>query len=108
MQATIVYSPDALVHLAALPKSDQVTVLDQVDQLLSHQPTLSGRKRRFLRPNAIAQWELRLGELRVFYDVTTDEKIEDELITQQTTVTVKAVGKKTHNELWIGGTKVQL
>jgi mRNA-degrading endonuclease RelE of RelBE toxin-antitoxin system len=108
MAATINYSPEAMDHLAALPKNDQVTVVDQVHRMLADQPTLPSRKRKALRPNDIAQWELRLGELRVFYDVTIAVKTEGETTQEQSTVTIKAIGKKTHNELWIGGKKVKL
>ena len=108
MAAIIVYSPEAIDHLAALPKNEQVAIVDQVDRLLAEQPTAPSRKRKFLRPNAIAKWEIRLGELRVFYDVTTAEKTEGETKRTETTVTIKAVGKKIHNELWIGGNKVEL
>jgi hypothetical protein len=40
-----------------------------------------------------------LGDLRVFYDV-------QEL--PVAVVNVKAVGKKIHNELWIGGVRIAL
>jgi mRNA-degrading endonuclease RelE of RelBE toxin-antitoxin system len=102
MAANIVYSPEAVDHLAVLAKSDQVVVLDQVDRLLKDDPTAVSRKRKFLRPNAIAAWELRLGDLRVFYDVSV------ELPTQQATVVIKAIGKKVHNELWIGTERIVL
>lgn len=106
--AAIEYSPEALDHLRALTKREQSLVLDQVEQLLSVQPTSVSRKRKFLRPNAIAQWELRLGDLRVFYDVITQPASEDSTTPETTTVIIKAVGQKTHNELRIGGTRIQL
>jgi mRNA-degrading endonuclease RelE of RelBE toxin-antitoxin system len=106
MAAVIVYSPEALDHLAKLRRNEQVGILDAVDKLLSDQPTLPSRKRKYLRPNAIAQWELRWGDLRVFYDVSTDQTAADTENVEQATVTVKAVGKKVHNELWIGGAKI--
>jgi mRNA-degrading endonuclease RelE of RelBE toxin-antitoxin system len=95
----ILYSPEAIDHLVALTKYEQTLVVDQVEQQLSHQPLLPTRKRKVLRPNPIAPWELRLADLRVFYDV-------QEL--PVAVVHVKAVGKKIHNELWIGGEKIAL
>jgi mRNA-degrading endonuclease RelE of RelBE toxin-antitoxin system len=95
----ILYSPEAVDHLAALTKYEQIFVVDQVDQQLSHQPLLPTRKRKVLRPNPIAPWELRLGDLRVFYDI-------QEL--PIAVVNVKAVGKKMRNELWIGGVRITL
>jgi mRNA-degrading endonuclease RelE of RelBE toxin-antitoxin system len=108
MAAKIDYSPEAMDHLAALPKNDQVAIVDQVHRLLADQPTLPSRKRKRLMPNEVAQWELRLGDLRVFYDVATEEKQDGEQKTEQLAVTIKAIGKKSHNELWIGGKKVKL
>ena len=69
MLYTIRYSPEAVDHLGALPKTKQVLVVEQVDAQLAYQPTLPTRKRKLLRPNPLAPWELRLGEVRVFYSV---------------------------------------
>jgi mRNA-degrading endonuclease RelE of RelBE toxin-antitoxin system len=99
MAYKIEYSPEAVNHIAALPRADQVMVVDQVEIQLADQPTLPTRKRKLLRPNPIAIWELRLGEIRVFYDVVEQpEQI----------VSIIAVGVKRHNELWIGGEKIEL
>jgi len=99
MALAIVYSPEAVDHLRLLPKSNQVLVLDQVDEQLAHQPMLPTRKRKLLRPNPIAPWELRLGDIRVFYEV------QEEPVPR---VIVKAVAIKRHNELWIGGERIEL
>lgn len=58
---------------------------------------VSTRKKKPLRPNPIAPWELRIGKFRVFYSTEESE-----------TVKVVAVGHKEHNELFIRGKKVQL
>jgi mRNA-degrading endonuclease RelE of RelBE toxin-antitoxin system len=97
MAYKIVYSPEAVDHLAAIPKSEQVLILDQVDIQLANQPMTPTRRRKVLRPNPLAPWVLRLGDLRVFYEAV-DSPIAE--------VIVKAIGKKFHNELWIGGEKV--
>ena len=99
MAFSIIYSPEAVDHLAALPKAAQKLVLDQVERQLVHDPALPTRKRKVLRPNPIAPWELRLGDLRVFYAV--EEQPEPR-------VTVAAVGLKRHNELWIGKERFDL
>jgi mRNA-degrading endonuclease RelE of RelBE toxin-antitoxin system len=99
MAFEVFYSPEAVDHLPALSKSEQVTVIDQVEQQLTQQPTLPTRRRKVLRPNPLAPWELRLGEIRVFYEV---QEAPDAI------VNIKAVGKKIHNDLWIGGKKVEL
>jgi mRNA-degrading endonuclease RelE of RelBE toxin-antitoxin system len=69
-------------------------VLDAVDEQLTHQPTVETRNRKPLRPNPIAPWELRIGDLRVCYDVEDDP---------ESIVHVRAIGVKQHNELRIGG-----
>ena len=99
MVFAIIYSPEAVDHLRSLPKNDQVLVLDEVDEQLAHQPMLPTRKRKLLRPNGIAPWELRLGDIRVFYGVQEQPAPQ---------VIVMAVGVKRHNELWIGEEKIEL
>jgi hypothetical protein len=46
-----------------------------------------------MRPNPLAPWELRIGHLRVYYDVTTDEP---------QVVTVRAIGVKVGNRVRVG------
>jgi mRNA-degrading endonuclease RelE of RelBE toxin-antitoxin system len=55
------------------------------------------RKKKPLRPNPIAPWELRLDSYRVFYSVE-----------EGSTVKILAVGHKEHNDLFIRGRKIQL
>ena len=52
-----------------------------------------------MRPNPIAPWELRIGDLRVYYDV------EDE---PEPVVCVRAVGVKDRNTVRIGGKVIEL
>jgi hypothetical protein len=79
--------------------AEQTIVIDQVERLLTHEPTLPSRKRKILRPNPVAPWVLRLGDVRVFYEVLGEPPVE---------VAIKAVGKKVHNELWIGRERIEL
>jgi len=51
-----------------------------------------------MRPNPLASWELRIGNLRVYYDVTEEPQ----------TVAVVAVGIKRGNLLFIGGEEREL
>ncbi len=46
-----------------------------------------------MRPNPLAPWELRIGQLRVYYDV---EEEPDPV------VVILAVGIKVRNRVWIG------
>ena len=52
-----------------------------------------------MRPNPLAPWELRVGELRVYYDVQE---------TPIQKVMVLAVGIKRRNRVVIGGEEVEL
>jgi hypothetical protein len=56
-------------HLRLLSVPDQRTVLDAVDVQLAHQPTVETTNRKPMRPNPLAPWELRIGALRVYYEV---------------------------------------
>ena len=66
MAFPILYSPEAVEHLAVFSKSEQVRVVDEVEEQLSHQPMLPTRRRKLLRPNSTVPWELRLDAIRVF------------------------------------------
>jgi mRNA-degrading endonuclease RelE of RelBE toxin-antitoxin system len=68
----IEYSPDSEEHLRALTARERAIVLDAVDDQLAHRPTEETRLRKLLRPNPLALWELRVGNLGVFYDVDDD------------------------------------
>ena len=48
-------------------------MLDSVDEQLQYQPTVETRNRKPMRPNPIAPWELRIGDLRVYYEVDVAE-----------------------------------
>lgn len=74
-------------------------VFDGVDEQLAHQPTVETRNRKPMRPNPLAPWELRIGDLRVYYDVQEEP---------QKVVTVLAVGIKVGNRVVIGGEEVEL
>ncbi len=94
MTFRLAYSPESDDHLRALAPRDRVIVLDAVDEQLAHQPTVETRNRKPRRPNPLAPGELRIGDLRVCYDVEDDPG---------PVVHVRAVGIEDHNELRIGG-----
>jgi mRNA-degrading endonuclease RelE of RelBE toxin-antitoxin system len=96
---SIEYSPDAEDHLRFLTARQQAIVLDTVDEQLTHQPTVETRNRKPMRPNPLAPWELRIGALRVYYDV------ED---APQPKVSIRAVGIKERNRVRIAGEIIAL
>lgn len=98
MAYQIRWSPDALDHLRLLRAHERAIVFDGVQRDLTDRPTEAARNRKLLRENPLATWELRLGQLRVFYDVND----------RDVAVEVLAIGVKEHNRLRIAGEEVQL
>jgi mRNA-degrading endonuclease RelE of RelBE toxin-antitoxin system len=90
----IEYSPESEAHLAYLTARQQVIVLDAVDEQLMYQPTVETKNRKPMRPNPLAPWELRIGDLRVYYDVEEEP---------EAVVYVNAVGVKERNQVYIAG-----
>lgn len=93
MSYRIEYSPDSIEHLRVLTKRQQTIVLDSVDKQLTHQPLTETLNRKPMRPNPLAPWELRVGSLRVFYDVKDNPR---------RMVQILAVGVKVKNQIRIG------
>ena len=99
MPYQIEYSPDAEDHLRGLTARQQAIVLDTVDEQLECQPTVETRNRKPMRPNPIAPWELRIGNLRVYYDVEEEP---------EPVVYIRAVGVKERNRVRIGKEVIEL
>ncbi len=95
----IEYALAAIQHLSSLTARQRATVLDVVALKLRHQPTVPTRNRKRLRDNTLAPWELRIGDIRVYFDV--EEAPEP-------VVTIRAVGVKTRERVVIGGEEVDL
>ena len=89
----IEFTPDAIDDMRRLEKREQRRVVETVEGQLRYQPAEETRNRKRLRPNQLAEWELRIGEFRVFYDVDT----------QANHVKIEAVGYKRGNRLLIHG-----
>jgi mRNA-degrading endonuclease RelE of RelBE toxin-antitoxin system len=99
------YTPLAIDHLRELAAHEQGIVLDSVEDQLGSLANIPTRNRKPLRPNPLATWELRLGDLRVFYTIETaaPERELEEVERLLGTVVVVAVGVKRGNRLYIGG-----
>jgi mRNA-degrading endonuclease RelE of RelBE toxin-antitoxin system len=95
----IEYSPDSEEHLRALSGRQRAIVLDAVDAQLVSQPLIETRNRKPMRPNSLAPWELRVGSLRIYYDVEEDP---DQV------VYIRAVGLKLGNRVRIGRDVIEL
>lgn len=103
MRHEIVYTPSAIEQLRGLPARRRREVLDAVDEQLANEPAQATRHRKPMRPNSLAAWELRVGDLRVFYDI--EPAGEGESVPR---VVVLAVGEKVGNRFRIGGEEVEL
>jgi len=65
----IEYLPITKSHFRTLTARQRQIVLDTVDEQLTYELTSITRNRFMMRPNPLASWELRIGDLRVYYDV---------------------------------------
>jgi mRNA-degrading endonuclease RelE of RelBE toxin-antitoxin system len=96
---TIEFAASVKGHLEILTARQRSAVFDAIERQLSSEPTKETRDRKPLRPNPVAPWELRVGALRVFYEVS------DGL---PAIVRILAVGIKTRATLRIGGEEINL
>lgn len=99
MAYQVEFAKSVKAHLAALTARQTSTVLDAVGRQLTHEPLKETRNRKPLKPNPIAPWELRAGQLQVFYEVSNGPPA---------VVRVLAIGVKERNVLRIGGQEIQL
>ncbi|HZY09996.1 MAG TPA: type II toxin-antitoxin system RelE/ParE family toxin [Bacteroidota bacterium] len=83
--------------MRALTARQQSIVLDTIEGQLRNEPTVETRNRKPMRPNPIAPWELRIGNLRVYYDVG-----------MKPVVFIRAVGIKERNQVRIGKEVINL
>jgi mRNA-degrading endonuclease RelE of RelBE toxin-antitoxin system len=85
-------------QLLALTRGERVRLLDAIERQLGAEPLTETGNRKPLRPNPVAPWELRVGALRVFYEVAQRPGV----------VRVVAVGKKDRNVLRVGRREMKL
>jgi mRNA-degrading endonuclease RelE of RelBE toxin-antitoxin system len=86
-------------HFAQLTARQQAIVVDAVKVQLKNEPLEETRNRKQLRPNPLAPWELRVGFLRVFYEVD---------VLQSDLVNILALGIKKGNKLIVSGKEIQI
>lgn len=99
MVYTIEFAESVKNQLRGLTARRRTAIFKAVDRKLVHEPMTETKNRKPLRPNPIAPWELRIGDLRVFYEVAADEP---------ETVRILAVGQKKGNTLFIAGKEIKL
>jgi mRNA-degrading endonuclease RelE of RelBE toxin-antitoxin system len=94
----IEFTPEAVEDLWTFRRYDQQRIVEGIKGQLPHQATTPSRNRKRLRPNQLAEWELRIGDFRVFYDV--DEA--------QALVKIEAIGYKEGSRLFVHGEEYEL
>jgi mRNA-degrading endonuclease RelE of RelBE toxin-antitoxin system len=93
------FTPEAADQIAGLRAHQRARLLDMIERQLVSQPMIETRNRRPLRPNPVAEYRLRVGALRVYYDVRGEP---------ERLVIVKAVGVKVRDRVSVGGIEVKL
>jgi mRNA-degrading endonuclease RelE of RelBE toxin-antitoxin system len=93
------FADSAEEHFEKLTSRQQAIVLDAIKVQLRYEPLRETRNRKQLRPNPLAPWELRVGSLRVFYEV---DPLEADL------VNVLAIGIKRGNRLIVAGKEIHI
>ena len=90
MPFVIVLAPEAVEDLKRLPANVRATVRTALNIHLRHEPEKTSRSRiKRLRGLLRPQYRLRVGEIRVFYDVSS------------TAVEVLAIIAKSEAEAWL-------
>ena len=99
MTYRIEFTAEAAEHLAALSARNRRSLIEAVEAQPLRQPTLETRNRKPMRANTVAPWVLRVGHLRVYYDVVRGA---------HPVVTVRAIGVKIRRRLMIACEEVEL
>ena len=90
MRFEIVLAPEAVEDFWALKAHVRSTVREALETHLRHEPTKTSRSRiKRLRGLARPQYQLRVGDVRVFYDILAE------------TVEVLAIVPKSEAALWL-------
>jgi mRNA-degrading endonuclease RelE of RelBE toxin-antitoxin system len=91
MAFQITITADAESQLRALSVREQRVLEAAIQARLLHQPSTPTKAIKRLRPNPLAEFELRVGDLRVLYNV------------EGTEVVLLVVGRKVDNKLIVEG-----
>src|SRR5712692_11773190 len=91
MPYKITITEDADRHFRALPVRDRRILEAAILSRLQHQPTTPTKAIKRLRPNPLAEFELRAGDLRALYNVEEEE------------VVILIIGRKAGNKLIVEG-----
>jgi len=97
MRFEVKFVRGACDDIAGYAARERRLIMDGIAAYLEADADTETRRRKRLRSNPLAPWELRMGIYRVFYEVR-----------DKSVVRVLAVGHKEHNELYIRGRKAEI
>ena len=66
----IEFTPEAIEDMRLFRKTDRKRIIDEIEKQLKHQPMEETRNRKRLRPNELAEWELRIDKFASFMILT--------------------------------------
>ena len=89
---------EALADLQWFKKAERRHIVGELESMVALEPTTETRNRKRLRPNELAEWEARIGDFRVFYDVDQENKL----------IKIEAVAYKKGSRLFIRGKEYKL
>ena len=98
MTYELTFAASVAGQLDFLTAAERRRVLAAIERRLTRDPLVETRNRKPLRPNPLAPWELRVGSLRVFYEV---DALEPNL------VNVLTIGNKRGNKLFVSRKEIQ-
>ena len=94
----IKFTPEAIEDLRWFSRVERKRILAEMESRLSYEPAIETRNRKRLRPNKLAEWELRVDRFRVFFDIDQENRL----------IKVEAVGYKRGSRLFIHGEEYEL
>ena len=89
---------EAKADLSSYTAFERKIITVEIRTQLTHLPLVETRRRKKLRDNPVASWEMRAGKYRVFYEVDEASR----------RVRIVAVGHKEHEALFVRGKEVKL
>ena len=92
------YTPEAVEDLSRYSRRDRKRIMDQIDSCLKHEPGRETTNNKELRPNQLAERELRIDRFRVFYDLDEGRGV----------VKIEAIGHKRGDRVYVRGGEFQL
>jgi mRNA-degrading endonuclease RelE of RelBE toxin-antitoxin system len=98
MRFEVEFTTAAIDDMRFFRKHERQYIAEEVEIQLEYQPAQETHNRKKLRPNQLAEWELRIDRFRVFYDVDTERQC----------VKIEAVGYKRGDRLLIQGEEYKL